>query len=90
VDAVFIGPYDLSASLGKPGRIQDPDVRDAVRTVATACARRKVPAGIFSVDIPGALKAFEEGYTLVCAGVDIGLFSQAAAAIARGLKPRNS
>ena len=23
VDAVFIGPYDLSASLGKPGRIQD-------------------------------------------------------------------
>ncbi|MCK7489898.1 MAG: hypothetical protein MZU79_06460 [Anaerotruncus sp.] len=30
VDAVFIGPYDLSASLGKPGRIQDADVREAV------------------------------------------------------------
>lgn len=89
VDAVFIGPYDLSASLGKPGRIQDPDVRDALRTVASACAQRKVPAGIFAVDIPGASKALEEGYTLVCSGIDVGLFSQAAAAIIRGLKPRN-
>jgi 2-keto-3-deoxy-L-rhamnonate aldolase RhmA len=89
VDAVFIGPYDLSASLGKPGRIQDPDVREAIRTVAAACARRKVPAGIFAPDIPGAVKALEEGYRLVCSGIDIGLFSQAAAAIIRGLKSRN-
>ncbi len=89
VDAVFIGPYDLSASLGKPGRIQDLDVRDAVRAVAAACARRKVPAGIFALDIPGAIKALEEGYGLVCSGIDVGLFSQAAAAIIRGLKPRN-
>jgi len=42
VDAVFIGPYDLSASLGKPGRIQDPDVREALQAVAAACAQRKV------------------------------------------------
>lgn len=89
VDAVFIGPYDLSASLGKPGRIQDLDVREAVRAVAAACARRKVPAGIFALDVPGAVKALEEEYTLVCSGIDVGLFSQAAAAIIRGLKPRN-
>ncbi|MCK7489228.1 MAG: aldolase/citrate lyase family protein [Anaerotruncus sp.] len=41
VDAVFIGPYDLSASLGKPGRIQDPDVREAIAAVMAAAARRK-------------------------------------------------
>jgi 2-keto-3-deoxy-L-rhamnonate aldolase RhmA len=89
VDAVFIGPYDLSASLGKPGRIQDLDVREAILAVAAACARRKVPAGIFALDVPGAAKALEEGYSLVCSGIDVGLFSQAAAAIVRGLKPRN-
>lgn len=89
VDAVFIGPYDLSASLGKPGRIQDLDVRDAIRAAAAACARERVPVGIFALDIPGALKAIDEGYSLVCAGIDVGLFSQAAAAIIRGLKPRN-
>ena len=53
VDAVFIGPYDLSASLGKPGRIEDPDVREAIRTVASACAAKKVPVGIFALGIPG-------------------------------------
>jgi 4-hydroxy-2-oxoheptanedioate aldolase len=89
VDAVFIGPYDLSASLGKPGRIQDPDVRDAIATVAGATAHRKVPVGIFALDIPGSVKALEEGYTLLCSGIDIGLFSQAAAAILRGVRPRN-
>lgn len=90
VDAVFIGPYDLSASMGKPGRIQDPDVQDAVRTITEACARRSVPAGIFTVNTPGAVKALEEGFTLVCTGIDIGLFSQAASEIVRGLRPRNS
>jgi len=89
VDAVFIGPYDLSASLGKPGRIQDLDVRDAIRAATAACAHRRVPVGIFALDIPGTLKALEEGYSLVCSGIDVGLFSQAAAAIIRGLKPRN-
>jgi len=90
VDAVFIGPYDLSASLGKPGRIQDNDVRDAIRTVADACALRKVPVGIFALNTEGAAKALGEGYTLVCSGIDIGLFSRAASDIVRGLRPRNS
>lgn len=89
VDAVFIGPYDLSASLGKPGRIQDDDVAKAIAAVRGACSRKKTPIGIFSGDIAGSAKALAEGYTLVCSGVDIGLFSNAAAEIARSLKPRN-
>jgi 2-dehydro-3-deoxyglucarate aldolase/4-hydroxy-2-oxoheptanedioate aldolase len=89
IDAVFVGPYDLSASLGKPGRIQDPDVREAIRTVASACAARKVPVGIFAAGLPASSGALEEGYTLVCSGIDVGLYSEAAAAILRELKPRN-
>ena len=89
VDAVFIGPYDLSASMGKPGRIQDPDVREAIRSVASACAAKKVPVGIFTAGIPACAEALREGYTLVCSGIDVGLYSESAAAILRGLKPRN-
>jgi 2-keto-3-deoxy-L-rhamnonate aldolase RhmA len=89
LDAVFIGPYDLSASLGKPGRIQDADVRAAIGTVAAACARRKVPVGLFAAAMPAAAKAVEEGYTLVCAGIDTGLYGRAAGELARGLKPTN-
>ena len=88
VDAVFIGPYDLSASLGKPGRIQDPDVREAIGTVAAACAARRVPAGIFAAGLDASAKALEEGYTLVCSGIDIGLYARSAGEIVRQLKPR--
>jgi 2-dehydro-3-deoxyglucarate aldolase len=86
VDAVFIGPYDLSASLGKPGRIQDADVRKAIAAVQAACSKKKTPAGIFSGDIPGARKALAEGYSLVCSGIDIALYTTAAVEIARRLK----
>ena len=89
VDAVFVGPYDLSASMGKPGRIQDPDIRRAIRSVASACAARKVPVGIFAAGLPASAKALREGYTLVCSGIDVGLYSESAGAVIRGLKPRN-
>jgi 2-keto-3-deoxy-L-rhamnonate aldolase RhmA len=89
VDAVFIGPYDLSASLGKPGRIEDPDVREAIRAVATACAAKGTPVGIFALGLPASARALEDGYTLVCSGIDIGLYSRSAAGIVGELKPRN-
>ncbi|MGE5740728.1 MAG: HpcH/HpaI aldolase family protein [Candidatus Aminicenantes bacterium RBG_16_66_30] len=89
VDAVFVGPYDLSASMGKPGRIQDPDVREAIRAVASACSAGKVPVGIFAAGLPASAKALEEGYTLICSGIDVGLYADSAAAILRELKPRN-
>jgi 2-keto-3-deoxy-L-rhamnonate aldolase RhmA len=87
VDAVFVGPFDLSASLNKPGRLDDPEVRAAIGAVASACDRARVPVGIFAAGVAGALRAYEEGYTLVCAGVDTGLYAEAAAAVIRGLRP---
>ncbi len=89
VDAVFVGPYDLSASMGKPGRIQDEDVQEAIQAVASACLAARVPVGIFSAAAAGASQALREGYTLVCAGIDVGLYSEATAGLIRELKPRN-
>lgn len=89
LDAVFIGPYDLSASMGKPGRIQDEDVREAVQAVASACMGSKVPVGIFSAAAAGAAQALRKGFTLVCAGIDVGLYTEAAAGLVKELKPRN-
>jgi 2-keto-3-deoxy-L-rhamnonate aldolase RhmA len=57
--------------------------------VAGACGAKKVPVGIFAASLPVAAKALDDGYTLVCAGIDIGLYSRSAAEIARGLKPIN-
>ncbi len=89
LDAVFIGPYDLSASLGKPGRLRDDDVREAIARTAAACRAEKVPVGIFAAGTPAAAKALDEGFTLVCAGIDIGLYSESVAALMKALRPRN-
>jgi len=90
VDAVFIGPYDLSASLGKPGRIEDADVGAAIRALASACAAKGVPVGIFALGLPASAKALEDGYTLVCSGIDIDLYTRSVAGIVKELKPRKT
>jgi 2-keto-3-deoxy-L-rhamnonate aldolase RhmA len=79
VSAVFVGPFDLSASLGKPGEIGAPDVQQAIATVAAACAARPIPCGIFVVSGDAARRAFAAGHSLVCAVTDTMLLADAAA-----------
>ena len=40
LDAVFVGPYDLSASLGHPGEVDHPEVRAAIGRVSGAAGGR--------------------------------------------------
>jgi 2-dehydro-3-deoxyglucarate aldolase/4-hydroxy-2-oxoheptanedioate aldolase len=83
IDAVFVGPYDLSASMGKPGQIQDPEVQAAIRTVrdATLAAGRKL--GIYCADAESARDCLRQGYTLIGMGTDLShLTASAAAALA--------
>lgn len=77
LDAVFIGPFDLSASMNKPGRIADKDVREAIENVRTTCVRRGMPGGIFAPDVEAAKKALSEGYSLVCVGTDAMVYASA-------------
>ena len=70
VDAVLLGPYDLSASLGKMGQIDDPAVVAAIRRVTGVCRAAGMPLGYFGVTA-GAVKPYVAlGYTLIVAGVD--------------------
>jgi 2-dehydro-3-deoxyglucarate aldolase/4-hydroxy-2-oxoheptanedioate aldolase len=70
--AVLVGPYDLSASLGIPGRVDDPRVQDAIRTVRDACRSAGVPAGIFAGDPQRARRFRAEGFQLIGMGTDVG------------------
>ncbi len=70
VDAVFIGPFDLSASLGIPGQVADPRVQEAIGHIHDACAVRGVPSGIFCRDAASARALAADGFSLICAGAD--------------------
>jgi len=86
LDAVFIGPYDLSASLGKPGRTAEPDVREAIRTIREAVRAAGIPAGIFVSSAEAGRTAVAEGFSFVAAATDTLLLDQAARDLVRSLK----
>lgn len=86
VDGVFVGPYDLSASLGRPGSTGDPDVRAAIAEVAAACDARGTPRGIFARDGETARAARRDGFAFVCAGLDTAVFGAAARSLLAGLR----
>jgi 2-keto-3-deoxy-L-rhamnonate aldolase RhmA len=80
VDAVLIGPYDLSASMGKPGQITDPEVRAAMDAIRQACLTAGVRLGIFGLSAAAVRPYLDEGFTLITVGVDTVFLSQAARA----------
>lgn len=71
VDAVLVGPYDLSASYHKMGQIDDPEVVAAIDRVTECCQAAGLPLGHFGVTAEAVRPYVEKGYTLIVAGVDV-------------------
>jgi 2-keto-3-deoxy-L-rhamnonate aldolase RhmA len=86
LDAVFLGPYDLSASLGHPGDIHHPQVAEAIDHVTRTCQAAGMPLGYFGLDAKAVAPFIERGYTLICAGVDCVLLGQSAKRLVDELK----
>lgn len=73
VDGVFIGPSDLSASLGHLGAPSDPVVQDVLqRTAKRIEAAGSVP-GILATNPEDARRYIEWGYRFVAISTDIGV-----------------
>lgn len=70
VDAVLIGPYDLSASMGLIGQVAHPEVQEAIGRVTQVCREVNVPLGIFGVTAEAVKPYIKRGYTLIVAGAD--------------------
>ncbi len=77
IDAVLIGPYDLSGSLGALGEVDAPIVRDAIARVLAACKAAHIPCGIFAGDGQRASTYLAQGFDFVGAGVDTALLLNA-------------
>lgn len=82
VDAVFVGPSDLAASMGHLGNPGHPEVRAAVSRALGQIAGAGKAAGVFSADPAAAAAYREEGATFLLVGVDALLLRNAAVALA--------
>ena len=82
VDAVFIGPYDLSGSYGIPGQTQDPVVQDACRRVVQACEDAHKSVGLLVVrpTPENVRQVIDDGFTLLCLCLDTVFVDQGARA----------
>lgn len=83
IDGFFVGPYDLSGSLGRPGEFGHPDVRAALAEVAAHITPDGKFAGIHVVE-PEAAKlerAIDEGYRFIAFASEMLIFSHRLAEI---------
>lgn len=72
IDAAFIGPYDLSASMGLAGQLDHPHVLAAQKTILDACTRHKVAPGIHvvPVDADEVARRIDAGFRFIGCGTD--------------------
>lgn len=76
IDAVFLGPYDLSQSLGIPGQVTHERVEGLMEDVCERAAEAGVAVGAFA-DTPAiANRWIDAGVQYVTLGVEAGLFTE--------------
>ena len=77
LDAVLIGPHDLSCSLGVPEQYDHPDFMKAVRTIFTKARTRNIGAGIhFTGDPTKQIEFLNAGANMLIHCADISLFAR--------------
>jgi len=61
IDVIFIGPNDLSLSLGHPGEMQHPDVQQAFDTIISAVTKTDKALGVLVPNVEAALEWQRKG-----------------------------
>ena len=72
VDGTFIGPYDLSGSMGKPGKWDEPDVVEALRVYEETALKYDKLIGFHVVPVDPALitEKINKGYNFIAFSFD--------------------
>jgi 4-hydroxy-2-oxoheptanedioate aldolase len=89
LDAVFLGPVDLAASLGLAGQLDHPRVVEAVRSVVERAGSVGMAAACFSPSVEGARRWLDAGARLVTVGVDTQIVLPAFRALVDGVRTRS-
>lgn len=80
IDVLFVGPYDLSSSLGLIGQIDHPKVTTCIRGIIKRAAEKGVKVGCFADNVATARKLRNMGVRFIGYSCDTAIFQNAAAA----------
>jgi 4-hydroxy-2-oxoheptanedioate aldolase len=89
VDCAFVGPQDLTASLGiQPPQLDSPDPRyeEALEQVLASARRHGVGAGLMVASAQQARRRWEQGFTMVALAAESRILAAAATQAVREIK----
>jgi 2-keto-3-deoxy-L-rhamnonate aldolase RhmA len=86
LDGIFVGPGDLSISLGCPGEHLHPEMRAAYRAIAAAARAHDVAIGTFPSSREMYDLCFAEGFRFFLTGLDTGFLRTAAVSRLKEMK----
>ncbi len=86
IDAIIIGPYDLSNSLGRIGQITSPEVHEKIELLVQACRKYKKYSGIHTGNIEQLKYWKQVGMQLLAFQVDVNLLYDSYVTSIRNMK----
>ena len=81
IDIVFVGPYDLSQSLGVPGEVEHPLVVEKMKQIVGECLKKNVFVGNFTETVPQTEMWAAQGLRYMSYSVDVGIIYEAGKAL---------
>jgi 4-hydroxy-2-oxoheptanedioate aldolase len=88
VDAIFIGPADLAASMGKLGQPEHPDVVSTIETALATIVGHGKGAGVNAFSEPLVRRYMTAGASFVLVGADVALLARGTEELARRYRSR--
>lgn len=77
VDALWIGHFDLTVSMGIPGQFDHPDFIAAVKRIIAACRKHKKSLGRLVPNATVGAQLFGQGFDFICHSGDVWMLQQA-------------
>jgi 2-keto-3-deoxy-L-rhamnonate aldolase RhmA len=87
IDAVFVGPGDLAASLGHRGQVAHAEVQDAIQDIGERASQAGICAGIVAGNAADAARYLGWGYRFLTVGSDVATFRAGVLGVAKSLEP---
>lgn len=77
IDGIFVGPFDLSASMGIPGQFERPEFQEALRHIQGVCRKAGKPTIIYAATEQKVREGFALGFDSVTYSMDALILAEA-------------
>lgn len=86
IDVIFLGPYDLSQSLGIPGQVGDARVVDLMKSALHSIRNAGKAAGTFADNPDTAKRWIDAGVQYIGLGMDVSIFFKACQSLVNAVR----